>query len=92
MQIVPERSSITYHYEWSSQLALTIEGLDAVNIISGQNKGVRVSVAVHRVHESTRVIRVGQAQGMSELMGSHYEEDVSCSKKTKQKNPMKFTS
>lgn len=66
----------------SSQLELTIEGLDAVDIISGQNKGFRFGVAVHRVHESARVLRVGQAQGMAELVGSHQEEDVSYSRKT----------
>lgn len=61
---------------------LTIEGLDAIDIISGQNKGFRFFVAVHWVHECARVLRVGQAQGMAELVGSHQEEDISCNRKT----------
>lgn len=58
------------------QWVLTIERLDAIDIILGQNEGVRVGVWVHRVHESTRVIGVRQAQGVAKLMGSHEEEDV----------------
>lgn len=65
-----------FRHQGSSQLVLTIEGLDAVDIIPGQDEGVRVSVIVHRVHESTGIIRVSQAQGVAKLMGGHHEEDV----------------
>ena len=56
---------------------LTIEGLDAVDIITGQNVGVGVSVSlVDWVHQSAHVVGVGQAHGVTELMGSHHEQVV----------------
>lgn len=68
-------------HQVSSQLVLTIERLDAIDIILGQNEIVRVTVCVHRIHESTRIIRVRQAQGVAKLMGSHYEENIAYSRK-----------
>lgn len=62
-------------------LVLTIERLDAIDIIPGQNKGVRVAVCVNGVHESTRISRMRQSQGVTKLMGSHQEQDITCSRK-----------
>ena len=69
---------------WISQIVPTIERLDAVDIIPGQDIGVRVSVWVHRVHESTRICRVRQAQGVAKLMGSYHEQDETYSRITSQ--------
>lgn len=57
---------------------LTIERLDAIDVIARQNEGVRVFVAVHGVHESAGVIRVGQTQGVAKFMGCNHEEDITC--------------
>ena len=61
------------------ELILTIEGLDAVDIITGQNVGVGVAVSlVDWVHQSAHVVGVGQTHGVTELMGSHHEQVVPC--------------
>lgn len=60
----------------ASTSTFTIEGLDASDVVRGEDKGVGVAVGVHGEHERARIAGVGQAQGVSELMGSHQEQDV----------------
>lgn len=61
--------------------SFTIERLDAPDIVLGQDEGVGVAVGVDGEHECTRIAGVGQAQGVSKLMGSHQEQDVACTSK-----------
>lgn len=56
---------------------LTVERLNAFDIICRQNKCLWVSVAVRRVHERTGVVGVRQAQRVTKLMGSHQEQNKS---------------
>lgn len=65
----------------------TVKRLNPSDVVLGEGKSVRVAVGVHREHEGTRIFGVRQAQGVSELMGRHQEQDVTCLSKDRLRGP-----
>lgn len=66
----------------------TVESLNAFNVVLSQ--WVACSVRIDGVHQGARVIGMGHPESVSQLVGCHYKQVVSCREKMSSVNNHKM--